>query len=762
MSTTFDKWELNKIIHSLRKDATHIFGGCGKIFNNGVNEARLIAPTTLLPKNSASLTDVVLSQAQMGLDKDARKFNVAIKMWFGWDAVSDTVAKTFYDYCKSLPGNCSDKERLSILNSMILPEFKRGKTAADLFYDSVNEIRLPENTVSLTYEARMYSYITENIIMRNVSPNFVPLFSASSCAVSEMRSIFKKNPFSGSDRIVKKLELIEKLFGNKVAMNFIITGSGNNMVKLADFITKNTASVEDAGVIIFQALYALYIMDQYNIFHGDLHGNNLFVQILDKPIDLYFNINGNKAGFRTKYIFKIYDFDRAYSGLLGENKRSQYNSMRRNADFAQFLCGCVSNERDNVYKPFTEVLIRVGLRDIAELEYMAIPKISKHMGKCNIFSTELSSDSSENIIKWLKSSALKNALPGQFRIKPSELSKLITPSEFNIFRTVFDDRYLGIVKNLLVRYTRKLGDIITLYVCQQWFCSTQNDINIDITKAFEPSSPMFSRIIHGIEGPVDPDSKTTIHYTFIPPSMHETAPSLYLNKLYNQVGKRVLPQPHISQPKSDITLAELRCPWFSCVNTEPVDGNGFEIKSFPENHFLFRSGHEDEKFIKPNWYYDEEGAMIYDNEAEVCRRYIVKRKLLLLDMSKPNNFKIMLNSPLLTDSEKHVVSTVTGINASPKIEKNRKTLKNYINKADKLLFAPAGFLNEEDERKGDYINSRFARIVCKFGLDGWIVTKLTIIDGTYGDDFVQEVLLCNPEDVLIKTDVGCALYNDVV
>jgi hypothetical protein len=121
----------------------------------------------------------------------------------------------------------------------------------------------------------------------------------------------------------------------------------------------------------------------------------------------------------------------------------------------------------------------------------------------------------------------------------------------------------------------------------------------------------------------------------------------------------------------------------------------------------------------------------------------------------------MFNSPLLTADEKSIVSIVTGINTTQEIEEIREHSLDVLPPPAKLnlkkpVFAPFGFITKEDERKGDYVNLRFARIVCKFGFDGWVIPKNTIIDGTASyHDFVQEVMLCNPEDVLTKTSVRC-------
>jgi hypothetical protein len=209
-----------------------------------------------------------------------------------------------------------------------------------------------------------------------------------------------------------------------------------------------------------------------------------------------------------------------------------------------------------------------------------------------------------------------------------------------------------------------------------------------------------------------------------------------------------------AQPQAHDLEEHERCKWFRCVNPEP---NGFTIVSFPKDHFLFRSATEEgQKFKMPSWYSDEDGARVYGGGRNVvCIRYITKRKLLLIDMSNPANFHSMLGSPLLTDAEKYVVSYVSGINATQEIKARRRVL-NFTNNPCLLVFSPFGFLTAEDRQKGDHVNLLFARIVCKFGYDGWFIPRHAIINGTGGDYFTQEVLLCNPEEVLTRTQERCA------
>ena len=577
---SFERKELNQIIHHLRKNAPYIFGNCGAIFKNNANEAKLLTKNSkLIPKNSASLTDVVLSQAEIGTGRDAKKFNVAMKIWFGWDAVK-SVDRRFIKYCTGgKPGGvCTEDTKKLILKKLILPETKisDGKPVPtdDLFKSSLKQLADASNTESLTYEARLYSYITENIIMRNVSPNFVPILSASSCDISVMIPIFEKNIFSGGDKIIEKLKLINKIFGDEVSFNFIITGSGNNMVKFKDLLITHTLQKEEAANIIYQALYAFYVMDKYNIFHGDLHAENLFIQILDEEVNLSYVVNGRKTVFCTKYVFKIYDFDRSYLDMLGENSKSydfivsgMDNYMRRNADFAHFICLCVQHEHESgsAKKPFTSVLKEIEVNSknlyvVGELEYNAKPDTDK-MGQCGEESVKLSSTSSTLLYTWIQNNP--NSIHGKdkdfIRISPLELSTILTADEYKNITDIFGDDYLDIVSRLLIQYSisRK---IITLYICRQWLCSPSNDINIDINYFFETDTGF--RFITKNVSPTNP-LKETLDYEYKPLFSPKT-PALELNILYpptSGVSSGVVEAPMIiEEPEPELVEKPIKRP----------------------------------------------------------------------------------------------------------------------------------------------------------------------------------------------------------
>lgn len=90
-------------------------------------------------------------------------------------------------------------------------------------------------------------------------------------------------------------------------------------------------NVEDRRKILFQLFYTLYVFEQIEFSHGDLHTGNIF--IVDVPeTELCYIVNGVQYRFKTEYLLKIYDFDHsmiAKNTSLRVNTTEHFNIARR-------------------------------------------------------------------------------------------------------------------------------------------------------------------------------------------------------------------------------------------------------------------------------------------------------------------------------------------------------------------------------------------------------------------------------------------------
>jgi len=99
--------------------------------------------------------------------------------------------------------------------------------------------------------------------------------------------------------------------------------------------------------ILFQIVYACYIMSLSKMNHNDLHASNIFIQELDEDEVFLYYINEEKYYILTKFKVLIFDFDRSYVEFLGKNKMlngslcqksQQCNRFVENKDIIKLFC----------------------------------------------------------------------------------------------------------------------------------------------------------------------------------------------------------------------------------------------------------------------------------------------------------------------------------------------------------------------------------------------------------------------------------------
>lgn len=257
------------------------------------------------------------------LSKENKKFALVLKVWFDWNGVDISKINTF------------------------LKSYKIYKTKFDSYMETVKQRIVNKIYKSLEYEKCVYMFITENIIRRGYSPNFIPLISYRQCELKIFKSAI---PFSEDTK--EYLKEIEKNFP-EVKVRYLMTGSTvktQNLVKLkdiAEFLNKPENNFEFKS-ILFQLVYSLAVLNHFKIIHNDMHAKNIFIQILDNYELFSYTINGKMLQIRTKYVVKFFDWDRAYCEYLGNNEYlehadflkmlQQTNYNRKTQDFYQVLC----------------------------------------------------------------------------------------------------------------------------------------------------------------------------------------------------------------------------------------------------------------------------------------------------------------------------------------------------------------------------------------------------------------------------------------
>lgn len=356
---------------------------CG-IFTN-----KELVDSFVIEKKSASDSEVILSNF---IANKKYKFGLSMKMWFDWTDISkEEIEKAFsviaemkqqirlnlekrkqiiYDLHSNnilqaieVVKQKLQKYKKKFLQTKSLKEkiIKREEELKFLIFskdlekdakqaDFVKEFILSKTNnllvyYALKYEKNVYEFITTHIIIPKISPNFIPLIASASCS---LKNIFKTIPFSQNDKRLENMEYMSNLFPT-MNLEFILTGTDVNKDSLRSLhhsmIYFNNP--EHFMPVFFQIIYSLAVMDHFGITHNDLHPNNIFLQKLQNPIILSFNVDEHILQIQTKYIIKFFDWDKAYVEALGPNKSldhdmskkvHQFNKKRSKQDVYQLFC----------------------------------------------------------------------------------------------------------------------------------------------------------------------------------------------------------------------------------------------------------------------------------------------------------------------------------------------------------------------------------------------------------------------------------------
>lgn len=212
------------------------------------------------------------------------------------------------------------------------------KVMTDLNMDLAYEKRI---CGGLKYEANVYKYIQEEIVEKNISPNFVSFLSFETCKLSYISKFM-------DPRVVDKfISGFANFYGNRfmydgmiprwaIRMGVLMTESAGNgarfgfqsdklpvkslwdMFITTEYMTKKSDS--KFWKVMLQLVYSLAAMGTLRINHNDLHPNNILIAQLPEPIDMIFQVGKTQYAINTDLIPYIFDFDFSYAEKFGPNQ----------------------------------------------------------------------------------------------------------------------------------------------------------------------------------------------------------------------------------------------------------------------------------------------------------------------------------------------------------------------------------------------------------------------------------------------------------
>jgi serine/threonine protein kinase len=256
----------------------------------------------------------------------------------------------------------------------------------------------------LDYEAKVYRDIVRELVDSNICPNFIRFLGLGhNCSfrnvnkmlvgVDNSQMALYRGAFSLIGLTTKGVsitsdltEYIDREFNvhkSMISTHDILNNIGYNVllnevtkdgtVTFNDFPDKILGGVNIAGepeyrwsqlldklpyqevwCLIFQLIAAVYAMSLSGLCHNDLHLDNVYVEPCDEKIVTYI-YEDQKFTFKTKYIVKVFDFDRSYCKRFGNNDsilrkcdQSQCNEYIPNLDAMKVMGGLYRHMYENV------------------------------------------------------------------------------------------------------------------------------------------------------------------------------------------------------------------------------------------------------------------------------------------------------------------------------------------------------------------------------------------------------------------------------
>ena len=419
------------------------------------------------------------------------KANVALKIWLSWLKVPEEKIDSYL----ALPIS----EKYKIFPKALIPKKVVEHVDAMLTPEQFNKFN------GLEYEIAVYYFIAKNIILPgNISPNFVPFIGYGLCDLTSSNEQFfieaTKNP-ELRKHLIDFFAMTDAF--PELKLHILMTGTTEEGVKSLNDYLKGFHSDAELKSIIFQLIYALYIMKIFKITHNDLHFENILVQELPSPRLMTFNFqSGFYVTFSTNVLVKFFDWDHASvqhlkdNGLLDEDAfmmTGTWNtSEHTDRDYYQVMCMLMSHtyELKSLVRPLLENPFYKNWHYQGEDGYLQPIRVSNP-------------DSLKLIIEAKSDPQIKKTSDGNFLVylKKEELSPLIMPV---IRRDIFE-KFIGSQRyqessSFLVGVTKDYEKINLLpgWGCQQLHVLKKDSVLYPLEDFFIRKD-LFDLLINGLD-----------------------------------------------------------------------------------------------------------------------------------------------------------------------------------------------------------------------------------------------------------------------
>lgn len=188
------------------------------------------------------------------------------------------------------------------------------------------------DTKGLQTEISMYSELLK-LVKYNITPNILCKIATAENVSGLGQFLRDTNMMAEAEQFTFNKDINEETL--KVpehtvweTVSLISTHKGGDTVRsLFDNL-----DFEERRQVMFQILYNMYVFDKLEISQGDLHSENILINVLPQEVELCYIIEGVKYCFRTKHLVKYFDLDRGMIGKtttlhFDKNQTAQINQV---------------------------------------------------------------------------------------------------------------------------------------------------------------------------------------------------------------------------------------------------------------------------------------------------------------------------------------------------------------------------------------------------------------------------------------------------
>jgi hypothetical protein len=231
----------------------------------------------------------------------------------------------------------------------------------------------------LDVETCIYKNIIKTLLLTKKTPHLINYINTQECNNINELNMDQKNKAILISEIDKMnfdfIKYNEPLINYEKNKKQILITEKTEGMKLYEFIDEITTQPEDILSIMLQIIYTLNIFNNIYLHHNDLHLGNIFIEELSQETEIYYAtepIENNPKQFirlKTKYVAKIYDFDRSsvyYNQSIPRNFKLDFYACRKNNE-----CNA-HNPKNDIYKFLVTLNTYISRNRLSIIKYRLI------------------------------------------------------------------------------------------------------------------------------------------------------------------------------------------------------------------------------------------------------------------------------------------------------------------------------------------------------------------------------------------------------